>query len=138
LRNNEDNTVESYVDTHVAFAATSDDFIEYQDNEIVQFNIVLSNVGGNYNSSSGEFHCPISGFYQFKTTICSSELILNIQIDGAKIATVFSPFPCSSQSIIYNCEVGQQVAILTTGLGPHMIFGDRRSTFSGHFLFSSQ
>jgi len=51
------------------FTATSPSFI---DNHIIRFPDVLTNLGNDYNSSSGVFTCRIAGQYWFSASITKS------------------------------------------------------------------
>ena len=57
---------EHRLNTHIIFTAILDHHTEFSDNEVVVFNNLKTSLGGGYNSSTGIFTSPVSGYFMFE------------------------------------------------------------------------
>ena len=109
----------------------------------LQFPTVLFNHGNAYNARTGQFSCPVSGYYVFFTTIMShenAESAAHVYVDGRKTLSAFASFQKShgqsSAMVLARCLKGQS-AELRSFAHPWNRFWDNEhgySTFSGWLL----
>ena len=106
------------------------------------FEVVVANVGNSYNSPTGEFVAPVSGYYLFSTTLVSyyhinahaqfaknGKAVTNMYLKGTDIS-----MGTASQTMILPLLKGDVITVQS--LEPDNSFlGGSHSTFSGFLLF---
>ena len=60
----------------VGFSAYSTDAVRYEAHETIIFENVVTNYGGAYNSDTGNFTCPVTGYYD----VCFSSTVGRLKI----------------------------------------------------------
>ena len=62
------------ISTEVSFSAKMSNVLEINNNDIIKFDDVLTNVGNAYNPTSGKFVAPYNGSYLFTVVIMNQKL----------------------------------------------------------------
>ena len=127
--------------TTVMFSAYVDQFRTYTPGQVVVFNHEVTNIGQHYNTSTGVFTCPVSGYYVFDVHIMgqvdkNAEVV--IRHNGANLAWAFADDKYDYQSgslyvnIVLKTGDTVEVASYTTSFFNHG--GGKFTTFSGHLI----
>ena len=108
--------------------------------EIIQFDNVLSNIGGHYNPNTCSFVCPDHGMYLFSVTICTNEDALWIRLYKNNDPLTFAyannddtDVDCSSPTVITECDAGEIVWVMSWSNG-FIYAGNEVPVFSGALL----
>ncbi|KAM9435957.1 complement C1q-like protein 3 [Clarias gariepinus] len=122
------------------YAALKEDF---GNEEILKFSMVMTNLGGRYESSTGTFTCNLAGVYHFSYHIVKNglslrvDLVLNDQkIVASAVAVDALHTDTASNSAILQLRVGDRVYVrLTKSDRTLKDTQNLFSTFSGHLLY---
>ena len=125
----------------VAFSVGYNVTGRFNKGDVVQFNQVLTNVGGGYNESSGEFVCPVSGLYEFEIHALTDDgriFFFSLQQNDVTKVTIYgtsSSFQGSSNSAILKVKQGDVLKVVAEDKS-YVYATDRETytTFSGHLL----
>ena len=132
-------------ETPVAFSA----FInsgppEVNNHQNIVFDLTHVNEGNGYHSSAGLFIAPITGLYFFTVTLTHPEqpqpAHVNILKNGIVVARVHAErhtWEQSSQSVILNLSVGDEVFIRSEDFDHEHFAGVLSSSFSGFLLWTA-
>jgi len=131
--------VQQQVDTHVFFSVAISKHADVPAHQALVYDKIYSNVGGGYTPASGEFVCPVAGYYHFEISALSerdSVFRLSLQVNGnAKISIYGTPtfdFQGSSNSVTLRLNKADTVKVVAT---MHSVFYDDSThdycTFSG-------
>lgn len=110
------------------------------ENQDIVFDKVVTNVGNGYVANHGSFVAPVAGVYLFSATILSygdNRTWGHFMVNGNILAKIYvhnTDHTQSTQSIVVNLNVGDDVSIQNTRLGGGLM-GDSYSTFMGVLLF---
>nr|ABF00124.1 sialic acid binding lectin [Helix pomatia] len=126
----------------IAFSAAIDREQTFDANQVVIYDIVITNHGNAYDNSTGLFTAPVDGMYSFQLNLLTIkekegwlELVHNGQLKVSVYAKQDSTYDSSSNSVIIKMKEGDRVNVRAhkkSGL-----FGrddELYNTFSGHFL----
>ncbi|XP_056620748.1 complement C1q-like protein 3 [Triplophysa dalaica] len=124
----------------VAFYASMKD--EFENNAVLKFTDVITNLGGGYDSSTGTFTCKTPGAYYFIFHIVKSgqslrvDLVLNDQLVVATaIAVDVLHTDTASNSAVVQLKDGDRVYVrLNNSILSKKQLADRLSTFSGYLV----
>ena len=90
----------------------------YNAGDTIQYDQVLTNIGGAYNGAASEFTCPIHGMYLFSFTIASQggqgDCHVSLRVGSQLFMGTFAmndATSSSSQTAIVECDVDQKVHI---------------------------
>ena len=120
----------------VGFSAYPSTTTGYDVGAIVQFDTVVTNIGGFYSGDLGVFICPIDGIYLFPISLYTDnarEMGAKIVRDGSKIHISWSDGVDNIQSAVVavtECLATQTVWVECTGDGKELI--GRRN---GHYFY---
>ena len=114
-------------------------------NSVVPFPVVVTNIGGGYDPTSGKYTCPVDGVYVFSVSVLSQHSKLglcSLIVGWDKKTTAYadgrgSSFGHSTNMITTQCNAGQQVWCQSYHDTLHVYVYDseyRYSTFSGFLL----
>ncbi|XP_023691223.1 C1q-related factor-like [Paramormyrops kingsleyae] len=114
--------------------------------EILKFDDVVTNVGNNYDGTSGKFICSIPGTYFFvyhvlmrggDGTSMWADLCKNGQVRASAIAQdADQNYDYASNSVILHLDAGDEVYIKLDGGKAHGGNNNKYSTFSGFILYA--
>ena len=117
----------------------------YNDGQTVNFNAVISNLGGHFNTKTSSFVCPFDGVYFFSLNYLSlfnegqeDDSQLCIMQDTKIIACVRSSnngINHASGFVIVSCSLGESIWVQSVGTSD--IAGDENkdTIFSGYLLY---
>lgn len=116
----------------------SNTLTKLSDHQVIKFDTLITNVGNGYSPASGIFTCPVSGLYEFSSSIVSNGDHKNADVDmvrdGIRIlyihATLFE-YDTGSQVVISHCTKGQRIWIRHT-----QGHTDSKELLGGHCSFS--
>ena len=133
----------------VAFSATVAESAEYGAGDVAQFGVVLSNVGGAYDSSTGVFTCPNTGLYAFYVSVYTAAtqqfqgLLLHDAVSGNDVTPLHVNVDMQNRNIAGRqssnlqtivCAAGDTVHVEVEGSGQILFAGYPFPTFSGYIL----
>ena len=114
----------------------------YSHGDQVEFPVVLTNIGGAYNPTTGDFMCPISGTYMFAVSLMSGHQALgaaSITVDDERKVSARpdgrdAAHGHSSNMLVTACTQGQRVWVQAFGW---RLYDDSRNhgTFSGMLIY---
>ncbi|XP_062387253.1 C1q-related factor [Sardina pilchardus] len=114
--------------------------------EILKFDDVVTNLGNNYDSTSGKFICGTPGTYFFiyhvlmrggDGTSMWADLCKNGQVRASAIAQdADQNYDYASNSVILHLDAGDEVYVKLDGGKAHGGNNNKYSTFSGFILYS--
>lgn len=114
--------------------------------EILKFDDVVTNLGNNYDGSSGKFICSVPGTYFFiyhvlmrggDGTSMWADLCKNGQVRASAIAQdADQNYDYASNSVILHLDAGDEVYIKLDGGKAHGGNNNKYSTFSGFILYA--
>lgn len=105
--------------------------------QTVIFDNVVTNIGGSYNGSSGEFVVPSLGTYVFSITtgkLYGDDTFAELVLNGVPVIRVIVSEEQSTQNIVLNLKPGDVLALQNTEIERDYI-GDGFSSFSGFMLY---
>uniref|UniRef100_H3B295 Complement C1q like 1 n=1 Tax=Latimeria chalumnae TaxID=7897 RepID=H3B295_LATCH len=114
--------------------------------EILKFDDVVTNLGNNYDASTGKFTCNIPGTYFFiyhvlmrggDGTSMWADLCKNGQVRASAIAQdADQNYDYASNSVILHLDAGDEVFIKLDGGKAHGGNSNKYSTFSGFIIYA--
>uniref|UniRef100_A0A4W4FE11 C1q domain-containing protein n=1 Tax=Electrophorus electricus TaxID=8005 RepID=A0A4W4FE11_ELEEL len=114
--------------------------------EILRFDDVVTNIGNNYDSSSGKFVCKTPGTYFFTYNVLMrggdgtsmwADLLKNGQVRASAIAQdQDQSYDYASNTVILHLDPGDEIFIKLDGGKAHGGNSNKYSTFSGFILYS--
>ena len=128
--------VSGQASTAIAFSAYASGDRDYDEGTTIQFDQIVTNVGGYYDSSLGFFICPINGIYQFSTsifTVSDYQVYASIVKEDSKLLAIFSTLNYHSQgttTVFTECMAFEKVWVESTG-NNYRVTGGLESSFSG-------
>ena len=125
----------------VAFTAFSDPTLAiYQPSQLAQFAYAPTNLGSHFDTSTSVFTCPVSGVYEFRLHLHSTEAyaaLLLVYLNDDVIASALaqdSTFAASaSTSAITHCEALSRVKVMAGNIASYVL-GPTTTLFSGKLL----
>ncbi|KAL4238846.1 positive regulation of adiponectin secretion [Mactra antiquata] len=132
-----------FPETEVAFYAThrSGQIHHLGDNQILPFQMIVTNVGNAFNNNTGSFVAPVDGTYVFHATILAIDTAsgkhfrAHFDINGSSYSVFYiTSYDQSSQMLVIDLKAGDTAVIKNdfTDLG---IYGHHHTTFSGFLLY---
>ena len=119
----------------------------YDENEIINFPLVMTNNGGHFNTNDSTFTCPQDGMYYFTFSLYTSGMNdiehtdAYIEMDGERLSEGYcrnnGPEEVRAQcgnSVVTNCYVGQSVSVIAMLDGTQLYGSNKSSTFSGFLI----
>ena len=131
-------------ENHIAFYATLTTHTTLGPKQTIEFDHIITNIGNGYNGVSGIFTVPITGIYQFSTTMfqyMSSQHEIHTQLMKNNIAVGQnfgnSNRASATQTVIVAAQKSDIVYVRHHEIigSTQVIFGQGYSSFSG-FLIS--
>ncbi|CAG00942.1 unnamed protein product [Tetraodon nigroviridis] len=114
--------------------------------DILRFDDVVTNIGGNYEGATGKFTCKIPGTYFFIYNVLMrggdgtsmwADLIKNGLVRASAIAQdQDQSYDYASNSVILHLDAGDEVFIKLDGGKAHGGNSNKYSTFSGFILYA--
>ncbi|KAI4876446.1 hypothetical protein NFI96_034176, partial [Prochilodus magdalenae] len=114
--------------------------------EILRFDDVVTNIGNNYDSSSGKFVCKVPGTYFFTYNVLMrggdgtsmwADLLKNGQVRASAIAQdQDQSYDYASNTVILHLDPGDEIFIKLDGGKAHGGNSNKYSTFAGFILYS--
>lgn len=109
---------------------------------VVVYNIVITNIGNGYDSSSGIFSAPSNGVYTFSWTVLSHRgkyfhtyLALNGKLIARNYVNGVADHASGSQNVVIEVKKDDKVSVrIQDGYTGKFMFGNSWSTFSGYKL----
>ena len=132
-------------DNHIAFYATLSAHTTLGQKQTIEFDQILTNIGNGYNGVSGVFTVPITGVYQFSTTMLQftstqneihTQLMKNNNVVGQNFGN--SNRASATQTVIVSAQKGDIVYVRhheLIGTTPQTIHGLGYSSFCGFLIF---
>ena len=114
----------------------------YNTDDVIQFNTVIANYGGYYNSETSIFICPDDGIYMFFCTILSGStdthayITRNSDIEDLVSLDSNSISNSASNFVLTECLRGDKMW-MRQGLDAKIVYGYLGTTFSGYLLHRS-
>ena len=114
----------------------------YDDNEVVVFDVVISNFGGHYNPDTSSFVCPFEGVYMVNVNVqgYQGELgFVDIMRNDVKLAEAFADdlsgvYNQAGNTVMTECQRGDILWIRSASSNTVFYATDRRSTFSAFLM----
>ncbi|XP_061571447.1 complement C1q-like protein 2 [Cololabis saira] len=113
--------------------------------EVLKFDDVITNLGNNYDSSTGKFTCHVSGIYFFTYHVLMrggdgtsmwADLCKNGQVRASAIAQdADQNYDYASNSAVLHLDSGDEVYVKLDGGKAHGGNNNKYSTFSGFILY---
>ncbi|KAL4221882.1 hypothetical protein ACF0H5_017934 [Mactra antiquata] len=107
-------------------------------NQIVPFQLLVTNVGNAYNNNTSVFTAPVDGTYVFHATVMgidASHMRAYFDVDGTKYSVFYvTSLDQSSQMLVINLNAGQAVSVRNDYINDGYI-GTHHSSFSGFLLY---
>ena len=127
---------------YVGFSAWMSTTVEVDNDELIIFDEVISNIGDYFNPTQSVFICPFSGMYAFYFNVeatsdgPSAHLKIvkeNIKIGEAFADNVDAAYNTASGFVVTLCEAGEKVW-MASNTDSEKINGGMRTSFSGFLL----
>ncbi|KAL4223211.1 Complement C1q-like protein 4 [Mactra antiquata] len=110
-------------------------------NQVIPFELAITNVGNGFNNVTSTFIAPVDGTYVFHATVMgidthsSAHMRAHFDVDGTPYSVFWvTAFDQSSQMLIINLTTGQNVSLRNDHSDEGYI-GTHHSTFSGFLLY---
>ena len=127
--------------TTVMFSAFLGNYATISSGDVVVFNQVITNIGQNYNATTGVFTCLVSGYYVFDVHIqgqTDKEARVEIRLNGARLAVAGAEDQLDYQSASAQVNValkqGDTVDVISTKTSYLNGGSLRYCMFSGHLV----
>jgi hypothetical protein len=130
---------------HIVSYATLSAHTTLGQKQTIEFDEIITNIGNGYNGVSGVFTVPITGIFQFSTTMLKftsteNEIHTQLMLNNNGIGQNFGNINRASgtQTVIVSAQKGDSVYVRhheALGTTPQAIHGHGYSSFSG-FLIS--
>ncbi|XP_062382518.1 C1q-related factor-like [Sardina pilchardus] len=114
--------------------------------DVLKFDDIVTNLGGNYDGASGKFVCKIPGTYFFTYNVLMrggdgtsmwADLLKNGQVRASSIAQdQDQSYDYASNSVVLHLDAGDEVFIKLDGGKAHGGNSNKYSTFTGFILFA--
>ncbi|XP_061666538.1 C1q-related factor-like [Syngnathoides biaculeatus] len=114
--------------------------------DVLRFDDVVTNIGGNYDGATGKFTCKIPGTYFFIYNVLMrggdgtsmwADLLKNSLVRASAIAQdQDQSYDYASNSVILHLDAGDEVYIKLDGGKAHGGNSNKYSTFSGFILYA--
>lgn len=115
--------------------------ITFTGSNVLKFDEVTTNLGNNYNPSTGEFIAPRKGIYQFSCIILASggnsvhyQLNRNNEVFTNGYTSKTSHANSSSHNWIIELKKGDRAFIRHRGSSSETVAGSRHTYFNGYLL----
>jgi len=133
--------------TSVVFSAVTTKSLVVAAKQTAVFDIVYTNLGGGYNNVTGEFHCPVSGYYSFSMgghLNTPDPFVFFIMYHNTEsILAMYARVTNGDQEMAYNSVIRKLSAgdvVKVVAFDQSSIYAndrDRYCSFSGHLLFQA-
>ena len=106
----------------------------------IVFNVVNTNIGGHYNSSTGAFTTPIAGRYLFTTglfSVSGTTVFTEIRVNGSSVAwTIYTGtgYGTANHSVVLDLNANDAVTVVVSGGQLYAGGGASDCYFSGTLL----
>ena len=113
-----------------AFAASANVSRNYDKNDIVIFDVIVSNIGHHYLTETSTYLCPANGVYLFSLTVANdgdNHMYGEITREGIGLASAFTFNPDKDMTyqgaitVVAECTRGERVWVRCTGNNYRMI-----------------
>ncbi|XP_077358737.1 C1q-related factor-like [Festucalex cinctus] len=114
--------------------------------DVLRFDDVVTNIGGNYDGATGKFTCKIAGTYFFIYNVLMrggdgtsmwADLLKNALVRASAIAQdQDQSYDYASNSVILHLDAGDEVYVKLDGGKAHGGNSNKYSTFSGFILYA--
>lgn len=130
------------INSFISFTAFSTEVRTYDADDVVQFDGIVVNDGGFFNSSTGYFTCPYTGYYLFSVSILAQTTFtmgVDIRVNGTLLVGAYASdtvtYGQAAATTIAKCEAGQMVWVRSRVNGNTMNGSSARySRFTGALL----
>ena len=129
----------------VGFTAYAEDWRSYQEDDLVLFESVVTNLGAHYNPVTSTFLCPYDGVYLFSVSFNANSnyrmrasIIRNSSYLADALAYTNENPNHASALVITDCSPGSKVWVRSYNDNNYMTADPRTALFSGYLLHRYQ
>ena len=132
---------------YVAFTSYASVPRYYDDQDIILFDSIITNIGNHYNAATSNFVCPFHGVYSISVSFysgISGYLYIDIMRDDELIISGYADYEPTDApilrthgmiSVVIECNIGQLVWVRCGGNNDYMAGGGNiKSHFTGFLL----